>query len=103
MRELSATSLPSWRVSRFTTAQNTTSHASGFHAAGSCMPFLAALSLRKQARLRCSRSHPALKSEPLALRLPPGSGGLLLLPPLLLELPPMLPAVARVPLEGLLP
>lgn len=98
---LSATSFPSCRMSRFTTAQYTTSHAKGFHAAGSCIPFLAALSFRKQARLRCNRSQAALKSEPLLLLLPPGSGGLLLLLPL--ELLGRLPAVASTPLEGLLP
>lgn len=95
---LSATSLPSCRMSRFTTAQYTTSHARGFQAAGSCMPFLAALSFRKQARLRCRRSHAALKSWPLLLL--PGSEGLP--PPLLLPLV-KLPVDASVPPDGLLP
>jgi hypothetical protein len=66
------------------------------------MPFFAALSFRKHARLRCNRSQAALKSDPLLLLPPPGSNGLLLPTLLLVPLPP-LPADARGPPEGLLP
>jgi hypothetical protein len=87
--------LPSCLLSRFTTAQYTTSQANGFHAFGSCMPFFAALSFKKHAKLRCSRSQAALKSDSRLLLLPrllpPGLDApplLLLLPLLLLGMPP---------------
>jgi hypothetical protein len=69
------------------------------------MPFFAALSFKKQAKLRCSKSHAALKSDSRLLLLPrpplPDADALapplLLLPPLLLGMPPACCCTADAP------